>query len=348
MNDPGVKYNFEIEGIYQGDNSLINRNSDGILEEPLESILTYPGYIAKCFTFHSFLQRKWRNLKFKLEYTKLHFKFSPEIVPVMSGDRNYIAFHSPNSLPSIDNLEYINISKDHTYFYIELRTELLGHGYDTDCLEYDLDHQYTNFSMRSDCISSCIQESFEKLAEYRICPVSPYPQKFEKSNQGQLFLPCDVKDWSRENGVNELYFKMIDPLEYKCNEQCKKDCDFIFYVMEPKITFEEFDAEFKINIEHNHLPDVSIKYVPQTSFISFACNFGGLLGMWLGLSIFKVFEHIPSIFTRISRNRRIFYQILNKIRNQYFCKVNYINVNSVNINIKRPRVNLIHQAPIRF
>ena len=38
------------------------------------------------------------------------------------------------------------------------------------------------------------------------------------------------------------------------------------------------------------MPDIIIKYLPQTTFLSLVCNFGGLLGMWLGLSVLNIFE----------------------------------------------------------
>ena len=48
----------------------------------------------------------------------------------------------------------------------------------------------------------------------------------------------------------------------------------------------------QVIVEHNAMPDILIKYIPETSLISFVCNFGDLLGMWLGLSIISRFNDI--------------------------------------------------------
>ena len=43
------------------------------------------------------------------------------------------------------------------------------------------------------------------------------------------------------------------------------------------------------------MPDITIKHIPDISFISIICNFGGLLGMWLGLSFIKVLTTIKDV-----------------------------------------------------
>ena len=47
-----------------------------------------------------------------------------------------------------------------------------------------------------------------------------------------------------------------------------------------------------IKIIHSEYPDIFIEHIPEMSLISFLCNFGGLLGMWLGLSLFGIFNEI--------------------------------------------------------
>ena len=43
------------------------------------------------------------------------------------------------------------------------------------------------------------------------------------------------------------------------------------------------------------MPDILIRYIPEITFNSFACNFGGLLGMWLGVSILSIISHFKSV-----------------------------------------------------
>ena len=55
---------------------------------------------------------------------------------------------------------------------------------------------------------------------------------------------------------------------------------------------------------HNHIPDMHIRHIPEITFISFMSNFGGLLGMWLGLSAFLILDSLSSMTKSIIANFR--------------------------------------------
>ena len=96
---------------------------------------------------------------------------------------------------------------------------------------------------------------------------------------------------------------------------------------------EGFNSAVDFTIQHNQLPDVLVRHMPEMSFISFVSNFGGLLGMWLGLSVLIIFDNIFSFTKRIIKaiGKRDNDKILFKY-NQNNIIATSINVNVMNSN----------------
>ena len=82
-----------------------------------------------------------------------------------------------------------------------------------------------------------------------------------------------------------------------CDKLCKVECNDKYYLIE----FEkiEYSSENTNYIRHNEYPDIFVKHIPEMNLIGFICNFGGLLGMWLGLSLFGIFNDTYTLFTKI-------------------------------------------------
>ena len=64
-------------------------------------------------------------------------------------------------------------------------------------------------------------------------------------------------------------------------------------------------------VMNSGMPDITVTYVPEITFLLFFCNFGGLLGMWLGISVkdfleFSIFFFRKKYRERKSRNTKIF------------------------------------------
>ena len=51
------------------------------------------------------------------------------------------------------------------------------------------------------------------------------------------------------------------------------------------------------------MPDILIVHIPDICFISFVCNFGGLLGMWLGVSFLSIIDLIKSLFVKLIKEK---------------------------------------------
>ena len=77
--------------------------------------------------------------------------------------------------------------------------------------------------------------------------------------------------------------------KFQCENQCRPDCKFSYYSIDKQRKSKK-DWDRYLYLLHSPMPDLIIKYTRQMTFIAFVCNFGGLLGMWLGLSILTVCE----------------------------------------------------------
>ena len=98
-----------------------------------------------------------------------------------------------------------------------------------------------------------------------------------------------------------------------CNRECLDECQLKYY---------QYDIERKpkgvrdfyppiIEIRHSNLPDIIIKHIPQTTLISFVCSFGGLLGMWLGLSFITISREAINLIIKIASKKLKFVTMVN-------------------------------------
>ena len=66
-----------------------------------------------------------------------------------------------------------------------------------------------------------------------------------------------------------------------------------------------------LKIKHGVSPDMIIRHLPETTLISVICNFGGILGMWLGLSVLTITEEIFIMLNKLINIRKIRPLVLN-------------------------------------
>ena len=155
----------------------------------------------------------------------------------------------------------------------------MGKGYDTDCREY-IPKEYT----RSDCIYDCYQDKVKYHCHTQDVVGSTMLFRKIYFEQRNLNLSkCIVS--------NKIYYKSIK----LCEDQCHKECHFTYY----SFTIDK-NVEIPMNqnyfaIKHNELPDITIRYIPEMPLLTYICNFGGILGMWLGLSFYTIFNIIWKI-----------------------------------------------------
>ena len=275
---------------------------------PIESTMYIPTRLFKCITYFTQLQPIWRHVRLKLPriFVTMLFPYKSMPKPYLTGYKYLLAIHSPNSLPHFENMRIIDPDTINEISFSQVKTQLLGEGYDTNCYDYDLDYNHVNFNMRSDCITECILKSSGRINNENYCKVCPYPIRKENFRIEKLIDQCKL-DFRN-------YFPYDSTIEFICNKNCRMDCDFNYYLWEqkttnmPRVKKENIRLEYSfegrtryfISIKHNHFPDILIEYLPQTTFLSFVCNFGGILGMYLGLSILTIFTGITDIFIKIN------------------------------------------------
>ena len=242
-----------------------------------------------CLTFFSHLEKEWRDMKINLNRLLL-----------MIGNEYYefdetfhLAIHSQNSLPSEENLIKIAYGTENTIQYSEVRTQLLSTGFDTNCFDYDLDHKFANYNMRSDCITQCmLKKKPEKFGN--ILPGRMMRKEFYQ-NKG------DIRALFRFRYGDKFYFISYASAEIDCLQECRKDCKFSYFInsYENKGNFEETRMKTRNLIIHSPFPDILITHLPEITFNAFVCNFGGLLGLWLGLSVFAIFSEFRDICIKL-------------------------------------------------
>ena len=215
--------------------------------------------------------------------------------PIQQFKKFFLALHSPNSLPDSKigkNFMEFEFKGDYLITYSKISIDRLDSSYDTNCIDYDIDYVYANFNMKSDCIASCYQTMMRDMCALQGYLVkSPFMLRKKRimNEQAHILKGCPNEDDD---------FKVIT----QCTNQCKDDCKFKYYLFDSK-TIKRFDAWVSsIFIRHNGMPDVFIRHIPEITSLSFISNFGGLLGMWLGLSILTTFNNVTLHFYKLLVN----------------------------------------------
>lgn len=95
--------------------------------------------------------------------------------------------------------------------------------------------------------------------------------------------------------------------ERLCESQCPRNCFESHYDYEIQTRkgdhFRMNHNEFSINLEHNRFPDQVIEHKPIMDWITLVSNWGGLLGMWMGLSVlYMCNKFLDQMFTRYSQS----------------------------------------------
>lgn len=223
----------------------------------------------------------------------------------------------------------LTLGKSYIITYSQLHTQLLGKGYDTKCYEYDLDYEKANYNMRSDCLAWTYQDQVNKIC----------------GDKAFVPFPCLIRDETFE----QVHFKTIGSclantssetvLGNYCLDNCPRDCDFRFYSINSKESthLSNHPDRVEVLIEHINLPDILIKSLPEITFISFVSNFGGLLGMWLGISILVICQNVCNVICRAFSKRPVInvFNMYNMNMIQNTVKVSDTSTSSTHIELKQ-------------
>ena len=291
------------------DNDLERNNDDSyrMISLPMESlIITGPHskspFVYKCYTFFSHSHSSWNKINIDVKNISIMLKLDEHSMPIAKAMMISIMMHSPNALP-FENYNYFNLGHLYIIRYSQWNIERLGKGYDTDCREYD-PKDYT----RNDCIHDCFQDKVKRHCQTQDFVGSIMLKRIIYFQQRNLNLSKCVVN-------RKIQFESLKSRE----DQCHDECHFTYY----SFTISKF-VEIDIHqayfiIKHNEMIDLTIRYIPEMPLLTFICNFGGILGMWLGVSFVSILENIWKILRSniLSRTSFTF-----NIRNALFIKTN--------------------------
>ena len=279
---------------------------------PMESIQLYLDqnlpFILLFYTLFSHSESSWDNITMFFNDLLISLKYDARSQPVISSYYVTIIMHSPNTLP-YEGYSFVNPGYEYVIRYSKWDIIRLGKGYDTDCREYD-PKVYT----RNDCIYDCYQQRAKyycRTDNIVSCPLLRKKSYFEQSNLN--FSKCQINR------------KIINEILELCYGHCNQECHITYYSFTIS-DYKEIDMyQLDLQIRHNHMPDLTIRHIPEMPFLTFLCNFGGILGMWLGVSFVDILN-----------------RVWNLLRVKILSKFSNININNMNINFNNNTINNIN------
>ena len=220
----------------------------------------------------------WNNINIDYYYVLIKVNLNRHSIPISPWMFIPIMLHSPNTLP-FENFNYISPGYKYVIRYSQWNIERLGKGYDTDCREYE-PKEYT----RSDCIFDCYQEKVKYHCQTQVFVESILRRKIYFEQRNLNLSKCVVND--------KIFYESLKSCH---KDQCHKECHFTYYLFTISKHLEIDLYQAHLQIKHNEMPDITIRYIPEMPLLTFICNFGGILGMWLGLSFYTIFHDIWNI-----------------------------------------------------
>ena len=246
---------------------------------------------VKCFTHFIRPQKIWEDAKIDLD--KIRFRVNPNFnwMPPHLLDKYYLALHSTKSIPEF------TIGTNFMEVKSQITTTISYSKVDVDSKNQFNCHDYgNNDSLRSDCITGCLMKKLQyEFFDGAALSTHDFLMRMENFDQLDKFVR-----FRKEKG--HMNRNSVSDIKLECINKCIPDCTFSYYlydVVEGQVI--PWSRQTFVYIQHNHIPDVYLVHLPETTFISFISNFGGLLGMWLGVSVIVIFDNFISIFKIIQK-----------------------------------------------
>lgn len=281
-----------------------------VVSEPMETIslvhyrTSKRDRLFKCFTFFSQTDPTWRGVKVEFDLMYIEITVDMSIFPYSIRNGFPVSLHSPDNLPIYRETKFITLDSNYFISFSKWKIQRLGSGYDTDCHDYD-----PRLKTRSDCIAECYQSALSIDCPTKGFVVSEHfvRKEYFEENPNLKANNCSVDEMSANEAMA------------KCSHLCHKECLYSYYTLSLDRVSRSEDNKVKISVRHSETPDLTIRHVPEMSFVTLVCNFGGLLGMWLGVSFLAIMDQVFTMVIRLTIKHAV------KITN-YNNQINLINV----------------------
>ena len=257
---------------------------------PIETMyLVWKG--VKCFTFFSWLQMK----RFKANINKISItiEFPMSWFPFSSDRKVRLAIHSPNLMPAQDKFFEVDQATWNKVFFTKIENnELTDYA---KCFNYEFNGKLDSYKMKSDCNFDCMKKLVPN------CTIGILARR--KRSTRKEHLPS-----SSSNGTCDKarFDSQYDSIRRICTRKCREECYQAYYLSQLKTSFAKvqpnltiLDNDINIDFEPSSLPNIIVNHMPEMSFLSFLCSFGGLLGMLLGTSLLEILTHLWFISKKI-------------------------------------------------
>jgi hypothetical protein len=274
----------------------------------ISSVLTSINAEFRCFTYFSQFHKanKSDNL-----FTTTIFKSSNDYenrenrIAYIGFDKNdsnpfekqlraRIAIHPSNMIP--DPVNYPNKVlyewwRFYPITYWKTVSYLLEPPYETNCRFYNIRDQ-NNLQSHYDCVAKCIIEMYRNKCKCLPRRGLLYHKNLLTSND--MFYPFDNK------------CKSLDIRSY-CTKSCKPDCisEQYEFATWADIPWHKFTNATGVTISRKPVLDQVYRHSPEITWIQLVSDFGGLGGMWLGISVITISKSIICWFNRWAANKKI-------------------------------------------
>ena len=204
----------------------------------------------------------------------------------------------------------IQSNRNYELSFSKKTTVKLPRPYHTNCKYYDLDKDSTDiYSMTRDlCIAGCRNRRI--LKKYNCLLPSNDIIKGHTFSEGNICKPKTLLDMISNGSV----YRTDRSSKRLCYAKCEPDCVQTAYDVELDELYRDY-MSFFFRIEKNN-PDMGYVLVlakqfaetnhfhlPKMNLTDFLCNIGGLVSLWLGLSILSIYDYssriISSTITKI-------------------------------------------------
>ena len=180
------------------------------------------------------------------------------------------------------------------FVYSEIQIQLLPPHYETKCQVYETHDEYNRLNSRSHCITDCILKLMKQNCYHNLLNLNyslpTLTEQYLNNNKEYICQNLDEYD--------ECSKKILFKIYTSCEESCPRNCFERLF----DISFDHYFMDLQYSssisttiIRHRNGPDHIIIHMPEMDFIKFISNLGGLLGMWLGMSILFTFDYILSL-----------------------------------------------------